>query len=135
MPILALLELEEKQLNHLEKKSMFYVMKLLPPVKVQGYHSTMPDIIYTPQEIAFMDRRPIKIRPTTEQITQMDEVLEWLEVSEPWERKLVWKRGAGIPWKVLSYEFGLHRSNLSRHYEKALVKILQSNCQMKVFKS
>ena len=71
-----------------------------------------------------MDRKPIKIRPTTEQITQMDEVLEWLEVLEPWERKLVWKRGARIPWKVLSYEFGLHRSNLSRHYEKALVKIL-----------
>lgn len=92
--------------------------------KESSYHSTMPDIIYTPQEIAFMDRKPIKIRPTTEQITQMDEVLEWLEVLDPWERKLVWKRGARIPWKVLSYEFGLHRSNLSRHYEKALVKIL-----------
>lgn len=104
-------------------ESAVYVMKLLPPVKVQGYHSTMPDIIYTPQEIAFMDRKPIKTRPTTEQITQMDEVLEWLEVLEPWERKLVWKRGARIPWKVLSYEFGLHRSNLSRHYEKALIKI------------
>ena len=48
-------------------ESAVYVMKLLPPVKVQGYHSTMPDIIYTPQEIAFMDRKPIKIRPTTEQ--------------------------------------------------------------------
>ena len=28
-------------------ESAVYVMKLLPPVKVQGYHSTMPDIIYT----------------------------------------------------------------------------------------
>ncbi len=27
-------------------ESAVYVMKLLPPVKVQGYHSTMPDIIY-----------------------------------------------------------------------------------------
>lgn len=104
-------------------ESAVYVMKLLPPVKVQGYRSTMPDIIYTPQELIFMDKKPIKIRPTSEQITQMDEVLEWLEFLEPWERKLVWKRGARIPWKVLSYEFGLHRSNLCRHYEKALVKI------------
>ena len=106
-------------------ESAVYVMRLLPPVKVQGYRSTMPDIIYTPQEIMLMDRKPIKPKPTSEQITQMDEVLVWLEVLEPWERKLVWKRGARIPWKVLSYEFGLHRSNLCRHHERALVKILE----------
>ena len=105
-------------------ESAVYVMRLLPPVKAQGYRSTMPDVIYTPQEIMLMDRKPIKPKPTSEQITQMDEVLVWLEVLEPWERKLVWKRGARIPWKVLSYEFGLHRSNLCRHYERALVKIL-----------
>ncbi|MBQ8870453.1 MAG: helix-turn-helix domain-containing protein [Alphaproteobacteria bacterium] len=105
-------------------ESAVYVMRLLPPVKAQDYRSTMPDIIYTPQEIMLMDRKPIKPKPTSEQITQMDEVLVWLEVLEPWERKLVWKRGARIPWKVLSYEFGLHRSNLCRHYERALVKIL-----------
>ena len=106
-------------------ESAVYVMHLLPPVKAQGYRSTMPDIIYTPQEIMLMDRKPIKPKPTNEQITQMDEVLVWLEVLEPWERKLVWKRGARIPWKVLSHEFGLHRSNLCRHYERALVKILE----------
>lgn len=105
-------------------ESAVYVMKLLPPVRAQGYRSAMPDIIYTPQEIVFMDRKPLKPRPTQEQISQMDEVLEWLEVLEPLERKLVWKRGARIPWKILSYEFGLHRSNLCRLYERALVKIL-----------
>lgn len=104
-------------------ESAVYVMKLLPPVKVQGYHSTMLDIIYTPQEIAFMDRKPIKIRPTTEQITQMDEVLEWLEVLEPWERKLVWKRGARIPWKYLCREFGYSRAQLNIKYQIALEKI------------
>lgn len=117
---MAKLTLDEIK-NRIE--SAVYVMKLLPPVKAQGYRSTMPDIIYTPQELILMDKKPIKIRPTSEQITQMDEVLEWLELLEPWERKLVWKRGARIPWKILSYEFGLHRSNLCRHHEKALVKI------------
>lgn len=117
---MAKLTLDEIK-NRIE--SAVYVMKLLPPVKAQGYRSTMPDIIYTPQELILMDKKPIKIRPTSEQLTQMDEVLEWLEVLEPWERKLVWKRGGRIPWKILSYEFGLHRSNLCRHYEKALIKI------------
>ena len=104
-------------------ESAVYTMKLLPPVKVQGYRLTKLDIIYTSQELVLMDKKTIKVRPTSEQITQMDEVLEWLEVLEPWERKLVWKRGGRIPWKILSYEFGLHRSNLCRHYEKALIKI------------
>lgn len=105
-------------------ESAVYTMKLLPPAKAQGYRLTKLDIIYTSQELVLMDKKTIKVRPTSEQITQMDEVLEWLEVLEPWERKLVWKRGTRVPWKVLSYEFGLHRSNLCRHYEKALVKIL-----------
>ena len=105
-------------------ESAVYTMKLLPPAKAQGYRLTKLDIIYTSQELVLMDKKTIKVRPTSEQITQMDEVLEWLEVLEPWERKLVWKRGARVPWNVLSYEFGLHRSNLCRHYEKALVKIL-----------
>ena len=104
-------------------ESAVYTMKLLPPVKAQGYRLTKLDIIYTSQESVLMDKKTIKVRPTSEQITQMDEVLEWLEVLEPWERKLVWKRGGRIPWKILSYEFGLHRSNLCRHYEKALIKI------------
>ena len=104
-------------------ESAVYVMHLLPPVKAQGYRSTMPDIIYTPQEIMLMDRKPIKPKPTSEQITQMDEVLVWLEVLEPWERKLVWKRGARIPWKYLCREFGYSRSKLNEKYNIALAKV------------
>jgi len=115
-------------LDEIKKRieSAVYVMKLLPPVKAQGYRSTMPDIIYTPQELMLMDKKPIKIRPTSEQLTKMDEVLEWLEVLEPWERKLVWKRGARIPWKYLCREFGLCRSNINKKYDIALIKIQYS---------
>lgn len=104
-------------------ESAAYTMKLLPPVKAQGYKSCMPDIIYTPQEIAFMDRRPIRPRPTQEQITQMDEVLKWLEILEPAERKLVWKRAERIPWKLLCREYGCTRINLWYRYDKALLKL------------
>ncbi len=113
-------------------ESAVYVMKLLPPVKAQGYRSTMPDIIYTPQELMLMDKKPIKIRPTSEQITQMDEVLEWLAILEPWERKLVWKRGARIPWKYLCREFGYSRAQLNIKYQIALEKIFVAilvNCK------
>ncbi len=105
-------------------ESAVYVMKLLPPVRAQGYRSAMPDIIYTPQEIVFMDRKPLRPRPTQEQISQMDEVLEWLEILEPWERKLVWKRGTRIPWKFLCREFGVCRSNINKKYDIAIMKIM-----------
>ena len=45
-----------------------YVERLLPPVRAPKYRSCMPDIIYTPQELIFMEKRPLKIRPTQEQM-------------------------------------------------------------------
>lgn len=104
-------------------ESAAYTMRLLPLVKAQGYKSCMSQIIYTPQEIALMDRRPVRPRPTQEQITQMDEVLQWLQILEPAERKLVWKRAERIPWKLLCREYGLHRCNLSKKYDTSLSKI------------
>lgn len=104
-------------------ESAVYVMRLLPNVRVQGYRAAVLDVIYTPQEKMLMDKKPIRIHPTGEQITQMDEVLTWLEVLEPWERKLVWKRGARIPWKFLCREFGLSRAQLNIKYNIALAKV------------
>lgn len=104
-------------------ESAAYTMRLLPPVKVQGLRSYMPQIIYTPQEIALMDRRPVRPRPTQEQITQMDDVLRWLEILDPSERKLVWKRAERIPFKILCREFGVSRQYLWTRYDRAILKI------------
>lgn len=104
-------------------ESAAYVMRLLPPVRVQGYVTVRLDVIYTPQELSMMDRKPKKPRPTQEQITQMDEALRWLEVLEPWERKLVWKRAERIPWKFLCREYGLSRAQLNIKYDLCLAKI------------
>ena len=101
-----------------------YVMRLLPPVKVQGYVTSRFEIVYTPQEVAFMERRPIRLTPTSHQIDEMEEVFEWLNVLAPMERKLVWKRAERIPWKLLCYEFGISRSQLNVKYDLCLSKIL-----------
>ena len=105
-------------------ESAAYVMRMLPPIKIQGYTSSMPEIVYSAQEIAFMERQPMKLRPTGEQIDAMDEVLKWLEILEPMERKLVWKRAERIPWKLLCYEFGISRSQLNVKYDLSISKIL-----------
>lgn len=100
-----------------------YVERLLPPVKPLKYRSWLFEIVYTPQEIAFMERRPIKIKPTNEQIALWERTLDWMEVLEPDERQLVWKRAKRIPWKLLCREFKLCKSNLGARHLKALTKI------------
>ena len=112
----------EKIKNDLETAA--YVDRLMPPVRPPKYRCSMPEIIYTPQEIAFMDRRPIRPRPTHMQISIWEAVLlEWIPLLEVEERKLVWKRAHRIPWKILCREFGLCRSRLVIKYDKAIVKI------------
>ena len=101
-----------------------YVERLLPPVKPPKYRCWLFEIVYTPQELAFMERKPIKIKPTKEQIELWERVvLEWLDVLEPDERRIVWKRAKHIPWKLLCREFGLCKSNLCARHTKALTKI------------
>lgn len=101
-----------------------YVDRLLPAVRAPKYRCCMPDIIYTPQEIVFMDKRPLKVRPNQEQISLWERVvLEWLPVLSSDERRLVWKRANRIPWKLLCREFGLCKSNLCARHSRALIKI------------
>lgn len=101
-----------------------YVERLLPPVKPPKYRCWLFEIVYTPQELAFMDTKPIKIRPTKDQIDLWERVvLVWLVVLEPPDRILVWKRAKNIPWKLLSREFGVARQNLAIRYDKALMTI------------
>ena len=108
----------------LDLETAAYVDRLLPPVRAPKYRCCMPDIIYTPQEIAFMDRRPVKQHPTQEQISLWEKViLEWLPILTPDERKLVWKRAKHIPWKLLCWEFGFERAEMWRRYQKALLKV------------
>ena len=101
-----------------------YVDRLLPPVKAPKYRCFMPEIIYTPQELMFMDRRLLKVKPTQEQISLWERVvLEWLPILSINDRRLVWKRANRIPWKLLCREFGLERTEMWRRYHGMLIKI------------
>lgn len=107
-----------------------YVDHLLPPVKAPQYRCCMPDIVYTPQEIVFMERNLIKPKPTQEQISLWERViLEWLPVLTVDERKLVWKRANHIPWKLLCRGFGISRQGLSKRYDVAVAKIYGYECK------
>ena len=73
-------------------------LRRLPEERVQGYFSTWPKIKRDEMEILQMEKEPMRIRPSMDDITEMEEVLfvwlRWLEVDE---RKLVWQRAAVRP--------------------------------------
>lgn len=101
-----------------------YVERLMPPVRPPKYRCWLLEIVYTPQEITFMDRRPVRPKPTQEQISIWEKVvLEWLPLLPAREARLVWKRANHIPWKLLSFDFDIERSQLCKIYRNAINKI------------
>ena len=54
-------------------------LRRLPEERVQGYFSTWPKIKRDEMEILQMEKEPMRIRPSTDDITEMEEVLfVWL---------------------------------------------------------
>ena len=99
-------------------------LRRLPEERVQGYFSTWPKIKRDEMEILQMEKEPMRIRPSMNDITEMEEVLfvwlRWLEVDE---RKLVWQRAERVRWKLICSQFGVGRTKAWEMYKCALGKI------------
>ncbi len=99
-------------------------LRRLPEERVQGYFSTWPKIKRDEMEILQMEKEPMRIRPSMDDITEMEEVLfvwlRWLEVDE---RKLVWQRAERVRWKLICAQFGVGRTKAWEMYKCALGKI------------
>jgi hypothetical protein len=120
----------EKQLNEVEGyveerlQSAARTLRRLPDSKVQGYFSTWPTIIREPLEILQMKPEPMRIRPSIQDITEMEEVLfVWLKFLEPEERRLVWLRAERVRWKLICGRFGVGRTKAWEIYRRALTRI------------
>jgi Domain of unknown function (DUF6362) len=53
----------------------------------------------------------------------MDEALGWLMWLEPEERRLVWLRAEGVPWKRITQRLGIGRTTAWQRWTIALLKI------------
>lgn len=99
-------------------------LQRLPEARVQGYFSAWPAIKRDEMEIMQMEKQPMRIRPTSDDITEMEEVLfvwiSWLDVDE---RKLVWQRAERVRWKIICAQFGVGRTKAWEMYKCALGKI------------
>jgi hypothetical protein len=75
------------------------VLKKLPGPRAQGYFSTWPDMLLSAREIARQELKPMKVLPSPQAISRMEEALRWSRFLEPDEAHLMWARTEGVPWK------------------------------------
>lgn len=107
--------------EHLEEAIV--TIKKLPQVKVQGYFSLWPDIKYTPNELMMQEVRSPRSPATPDAITRLEQTFDWTQCLTILERKLIWRRAARVPWKVICQEFGYGRTAMWDKWVKALKTI------------
>ena len=94
------------------------VLAQLPESGPRGYFSLWP---LAPND-AHRDRAQLP-SPLPEAIDRMDEALGWLCWLEPEERRIVWLRAEGLPWKRITHRLGTGRTTAWQRWTMALLKI------------
>ena len=99
-------------------------LRRLPAVRVNGYMSAWPEIIYTKREIAMMDQKPKRWPPTAKAISSMIETCKWINLlTEIDDRKVIWLRASRLPWKEICKQLGVARSTANWRWQKAILTI------------
>lgn len=99
-------------------------LRRLPPVRVRGYISSWPEIIYTKREIAMMDQKPKRWPPTAEAISETEETCKWINLlTEIDDRKIIWYRASRLPWKEICIKLGVARSTANWRWQNAILTI------------
>jgi Domain of unknown function (DUF6362) len=93
------------------------VLARLPDERVRGLYDLWPRLVGERCGYA----RAVAAAP--EAIDRMDEALRWLGWLEPEERRLVWLRAEGMPWKWIIRRLGVGRTTAWQRWTIALLKI------------
>lgn len=93
------------------------ILKRMPEVKVQGYFSTWPQMVYDFGDLVGQEppllRRPF---PSPAAISRMEQTLGWTVGLDPVDAKIVWLRAYGERWKGICWRVGLARTAAHEHW-------------------
>lgn len=99
-------------------------MRRLPSVRPKGFTSSWPEIVRDASEVQGWRDGEVRLGPPpADAITRMDQCLGWLACLEPEERKLVWARATGVPWKLVVRALGVSRTTAWSRWRMALMEI------------
>lgn len=93
------------------------VLARLPEERARGLYDPWPRLVVEPSRWV----HPAAAAP--EAIDRMDEALGWLCWLDPDERRLVWLRAEGLPWKWITRRLGVGRTTAWQRWTMALLKI------------
>ena len=93
------------------------VLARLPEWRVREFYDLWPRIVGAPCASA----RPAAAAPAA--IDRMDDALGWLMWLEPEERRIVWMRAEGLPWKRITHRLGIGRTTAWQRWTVALLKV------------
>jgi predicted DNA-binding protein (UPF0251 family) len=93
------------------------VLSRLPEDKVGGLYDLWPRLVGA----ICAGARPLL--PAPEAIDRMDEAIGWLSCLDREERRLVWLRAEGLPWKRITHRLGIGRTTAWHRVTTALLKI------------
>ena len=100
-------------------------LKSLPHKTFAGYASYWPDVVRSTPESwlarPYDTNSPYKSTP--QEISAMDEVLNWLFMLTPDERRIVWARACNLPWRALEDRDGRSHVTLRKIYLRGLTSI------------
>jgi len=92
------------------------VLKRLPEPRVQGYFNLWPEIIHSFGDKVGQEPKAMRILPSPQAISRMEETLTWTVGLEPVDGKIVWMRAFGERWKTICWTVGLERSAAHQHW-------------------
>lgn len=93
-----------------------YVLKRLPEPKLLGYFSTWPEFVYSFADKVGQEPKPMRVLPSPQAISRMEETLTWTAGLDPIDGKIVWMKAYGERWKSICWAVGLQRSAAHQHW-------------------
>ena len=93
------------------------VLAGLPAERAAGYYDLWPRLV------GAAGKGPSPAAPAPEAIDRMDRALGWLCWLDREERRLVWLRAEGRPWKRITLQLGIGRTTAWQRWTTALLKI------------
>lgn len=100
-----------------------FVLKRLPEPRLLGYFSTWPEIRHTFADQVGQEPHRLRVLPSPQAISRMEETLSWTVCLEPVDGKIVWMRAFGSRWREICRTVGLQRASAHHHWIYGICRI------------
>ncbi len=96
------------------------ILRRLPDPRRRGYFSTWPEIVHSFADKVGQEPKQMRVLPSPQAISRMEETLTWTAGLEPIDGKIVWMKAHGERWKEICYAVGLQRAAAHQHWAYGL---------------